>query len=716
MSAAQITTENVSENSTAALQGDAQAFAGIEPPAGASLSIADAVAMVKSLHAEWKTARAPYLEALRAAMKASETNGSRSLNDEQARKAEAAVPVPEIIQRPNPSIIDKVVIHYLDGSPPLISADREPMAVMHSTADLEAHYADDADQLRKALCARDAYHRARHEARFAPTSAEEIEAEAARDRHWPATKRASARLNKALALLAGLEATTTTEAEEQARALIQFSDSGAKIGRTNKVSNFWDFGTAEGARIFQVLLNGLKLPSAPAPATPDTAEWDAALAAVEAMSATSETDEEVDATADAEWALLQVRPPHAAAIREKVRRLAMTMPGCLGVNDVFDADRALTWLHGNADWYQRCVGAVYLDLLAMEGAAVPPPPRHVDCPVAMYAGLIEATMAAELSADEAGTTARNAGDLEEAARQDETHKFFQDRRGEFVETITGKKAASVAGASLQLALALHEAELVRGCIDQADRDAAHDRLESLMKSALAVLGDNISPRLWEFYIGGEHPGAPLLVSREINRTLVDAIMADELARPLQPLTPDGVALLQIDRELVPLLAEIRAAQDRGEDPDEAHDRLEALEKRITGLRADTLETLVPKARLAAHWRRFDVTYREMDSLLMDTALMCGLPAAEIVRWPQHIFDEFEYLGGKITALSDPWAGDNWLGVKPPPPSTRALEIQAMITPEVATELRPIALAAHGVQAWMGDDETIKIRTKNEVAQ
>jgi hypothetical protein len=70
------------------------------------------------------------------------------------------------------------------------------------------------------------------------------------------------------------------------------------------------------------------------------------------------------------------------------------------------------------------------------------------------------------------------------------------------------QATTVSGAQFQILLAMERIEMIRGCYTQEDRDHHHTAAESLLKSALGVIGDPISPLLWSCYVGGDQERAP----------------------------------------------------------------------------------------------------------------------------------------------------------------------------------------------------------------
>lgn len=237
-------------------------------------------------------------------------------------------------------------------------------------------------------------------------------------------------------------------------------------------------------------------------------------------------------------------------------------------------------------------------------------------------------------------------------------------------------------------------------------------------------------------------------NRLIRGLLLDAA-ADVPAGNAVQASEDDVALIALDAELASLLAETNKMQDEldvlvaqaheraaaGWDGDKhsaeffqrccdfenalgtvAHAdyidtlrvRLAAIEKQGLGLRATTVEGLRFKARLAAHWHRFDPDHWENSSLIRDAALICGLPESAIDTNERDIFEEYELLGGKMTALEND-QGDVWLGVRLAPPSTRSKEIEALLTRDMCRDLVPLARDAYGVQPWISGDGLVTLK-------
>jgi hypothetical protein len=122
--------------------------------------------------------------------------------------------------------------------------------------------------------------------------------------------------------------------------------------------------------------------------------------------------------------------------------------------------------------------------------SAPPPPGHPPAatdPVLPILARIE-----ELAA------------LEDDADGDEATAYGDERDEQEVRAST-VQASSLAGAAGQIALAMHQMELVRGCGTQEDRDRYHGHAEDLLRSALVVVSDFLSPKMWEAYVGGYAP-------------------------------------------------------------------------------------------------------------------------------------------------------------------------------------------------------------------
>lgn len=113
------------------------------------------------------------------------------------------------------------------------------------------------------------------------------------------------------------------------------------------------------------------------------------------------------------------------------------------------------------------------------------------CPVSAIAAEIEAAIDVELANDDLSA---------EALRK--SHGVILGLE----ERTAALQASSMEGAAVQLAFAMHQAELIRGNPDQEDRDRYHGAYEKLMMSAMRVLAPHISPEMWSNYVGGQHPG------------------------------------------------------------------------------------------------------------------------------------------------------------------------------------------------------------------
>lgn len=102
---------------------------------------------------------------------------------------------------------------------------------------------------------------------------------------------------------------------------------------------------------------------------------------------------------------------------------------------------------------------------------------------------LEAAVAAEIAADERG----------------EDNADLADARDGVALRLCHVQATTLRTAVAQIAVATNYCELVRGCSTQEDRDYMHDRAERLLKSALHLFGDELSPDMWSAFVGGPHP-------------------------------------------------------------------------------------------------------------------------------------------------------------------------------------------------------------------
>lgn len=127
------------------------------------------------------------------------------------------------------------------------------------------------------------------------------------------------------------------------------------------------------------------------------------------------------------------------------------------------------------------------------------------CPAALLAPQLDAMLVEEDAALEAATVARQAGDMLEAERQESRATALSNDRYTLEEKASNLRATTLKGAALQMALAMHAAELTRGCHSQDARDQHHTMLEGHLNSALHVLGEHISTECWKSYIGGDRP-------------------------------------------------------------------------------------------------------------------------------------------------------------------------------------------------------------------
>jgi hypothetical protein len=110
--------------------------------------------------------------------------------------------------------------------------------------------------------------------------------------------------------------------------------------------------------------------------------------------------------------------------------------------------------------------------------------------------------------------------LEDSADGDEA-TAYGDERDEQEALASTVQASSLTGAAGQIALAMHQIELVRGCGTQRDRDCYHGHAEDLLRSALGVLSDHLSPKMWADYVGGYHPSEVTAA-----QALIDAYESD----------------------------------------------------------------------------------------------------------------------------------------------------------------------------------------------
>lgn len=126
------------------------------------------------------------------------------------------------------------------------------------------------------------------------------------------------------------------------------------------------------------------------------------------------------------------------------------------------------------------------------------PPHMVPCPTDEIASSILATLAEEdaewakwLPGDDVfGSPAAQA---------------CYERREGLRDQLADTQAASLRGATLQVAVALTTSELIRGNPEQSVRDAYHTTVEKLLKSALHVLAPHLKTAFWPCYVGGYHP-------------------------------------------------------------------------------------------------------------------------------------------------------------------------------------------------------------------
>jgi hypothetical protein len=138
------------------------------------------------------------------------------------------------------------------------------------------------------------------------------------------------------------------------------------------------------------------------------------------------------------------------------------------------------------------LGPALLSILEAFTPPAPTPQSPEPCPVAALIPELERHMLAEIAA---------------ADRDDkEASTTHSDKRDEFGAKIAGLQARSSLGAVYQIGLAMEMAELVRGVEHQEDRDFYHTRVEDLLKSALRVIGGELSDDFWWIYVGGDrHP-------------------------------------------------------------------------------------------------------------------------------------------------------------------------------------------------------------------